>query len=286
MASSSTTPPVTMTTVAPAAVAPAAVAPSNQVSYVDVAGLMGVLQNYLVNSPLIKNTNGDVLSTSQELTNINTNLNQISTALGNNTSGNILSQQSGVDSIVTNEINRLNEKKQTIDGAITTQKRMVQMNDSYIKRQRDYTKILVAISVGIVLMIFAAYFSYTSESLRPLATIFDIVIIVLVFIYCFWTYYNMSSRDNIYYDQLYMYGSPSPPQYYDEATINAAAASKDASGNTCTGPACCSAIAGTTWDASGNVCIKKEGFTNQRARPLADKAMPFSPSEEDDYQRI
>ena len=103
--SSSTTPPV---------VATAAVAPSNQVSYVDVAGLMGVLQNYLVNSPLVKNANGDVLSTSQELTNINTNLNQISTALGNNTSGNILSQQTGVDGIVTNEINRLNEKKQTI----------------------------------------------------------------------------------------------------------------------------------------------------------------------------
>jgi ElaB/YqjD/DUF883 family membrane-anchored ribosome-binding protein len=278
MASSFTTPPVNTT------VAPSVVAPSTQVSYVDVAGLMGVLQNYLVNSPLIKNTNGDVLSTSQELNNINTNLNQISTALGNNTSGNILSQQTGVDGIVTNEINRLNDKKQTIDAAITTQKRMVQMNDSYIKRQRDYTKILVAISVGIVLMIFAAYFSYTSESFRPLATIFDIVIIVAVFIYCFWTYYNMSGRDNIYYDQLYVYGSPSPPQYYEEAKMNAA--SKDASGNTCTGPACCSATAGTTWDASGNVCTKKEGFMNQQVRPNADKAMPFSPSEEDDYQRI
>lgn len=273
MSSSFTTPPVTTT-----------VAPSNQVSYVDVAGLMGVLQNYLVNSPLIKNTNGDVLSTSQELNNINTNLNQISTALGNNTSGNILSQQTGVDGIVTNEINRLNDKKQTIDAAITTQKRMVQMNDSYIKRQRDYTKILVAISVGIVLMIFAAYFSFISESFRPLATIIDIVIIVAVFIYCFWTYYNMSSRDNIYYDQLYVYGNPSTPQYYDEATMNTAA--KDASGNTCTGPACCSATAGTTWDASGNICTKKEGFVNQQVRPNADKAMPFSPSEEDDYQRI
>ena len=278
--SSSTTPPVVASTV----VAPASVVPSNQVSYVDVAGLMGVLQNYLVTSPLIKNTNGDVLSTSQELNNINTNLDQISTALGNNTSGNILSQQTGVDGIVTNEINRLNDKKQTIDSAITTQKRMVQMNDSYIKRQRDYTKILVAISVGIVLMIFAAYFSYTSESLRPLATIFDIVIIVAVFIYCFWTYYNMSARDNVYYDQLYVYGNPSPPQYYDEATMNVA--SKDASGNTCTGPACCSAVAGTTWDASGNVCTKKEGFLNQQVRPLADRALPFSPSEEDDYQRI
>ena len=278
MASSFTTPPVNTT------VAASAVTPSNQVSYVDVAGLMGVLQNYLVNSPLIKNTNGDVLSTSQELNNINTNLNQISTALGNNTSGNILSQQTGVDGIVTNEINRLNDKKQTIDAAITTQKRMVQMNDSYIKRQRDYTKILVAISVGIVLMIFAAYFSYTSESFRPLATIIDIVIIVAVFIYCFWTYYDMSARDNIYYDQLYVYGSPSPPQYYEEAKLNAA--SVDASGNTCTGPACCSAIVGTTWDASGNVCIKKEGFMNQQVRPNADKAMPFTPSEEDDYQRI
>lgn len=277
--SSSTTPPVNTT------VAPAAVVPSTQVSYVDVAGLMGVLQNYLVNSPLIKNTNGDVLSTSQELNNINTNLNQISTALGNNTSGNILSQQTGVDGIVTNEINRLNDKKQTIDAAITTQKRMVQMNDSYIKRQRDYTKILVVISVGIVIMIFAAYFSYISESFRPLATIIDIIIIILIFIYCFWTYYDMSSRDNIYYDQLYIQGNPSPPQYYEEAKLNTVL---DASGNknTCTGPECCSPIVGTTWDASGNVCTKKEGFMNQRVRPNADNVMPFTPSEEDDYQRI
>ena len=48
----------------------------------------------------------------------------------------------------------------------------------------------------------------------------------------------------------------------------------------------CSAVAGTTWDSSQNLCTKKEGFMNQQVRPKADRAMPFSPSEEDDYQRI
>ena len=258
--------------------------PSDQTSYVDVAGLMSILQNYLVNSPLVKNTNGDQIDTSIELSNINHNLNQISTAMSSNTSGNVLAQQSGVDSIVNNEMNRLNDKKQTIDSALSTQQRMMQMNDSYTKRQKEYTKMLVVVVVGIVVMIFMSYISFAFPEWSALATIVDILIIVFVFIFCFWTYYYLISRDTIYYDQLNIQQIPFP------ATNNGAtglvASSSHAmnvldSSSTCVGPACCSIADNTRWDSSHNICVK-ESFAGKYTT-VKRETLPYGPSEIGDY---
>lgn len=282
---SSTTMPVTTTvpvTTAPTtATAPPTSTTPSQVSYVDVAGLMSVLKSYLVQSPLIKNTNGDQIDTSVELNNINTNLGEISTALSSNTSGNILAQQNGVDSIVTNEMHRLQEKKQTIDSAITTQHRMMQMNDSYTKRQRQYTKMMVAVAVGITLLIVMSYVSFAFPEWSALATIANIIIIVLVFIFCFWTYYYVLARNSIYYDELNIHQIPFPISSNGASGTLASATTASTGGllATCTGQQCCSPNSGTIWDSSHNICVK-ESFTSQ-GRPI----LPFEPSEDGDYTR-
>ena len=244
---------------------------------------MSILQNYLVNSPLVKNTNGDQIDTSIELSNINHNLNQISTAMSSNTSGNVLAQQSGVDSIVNTEINRLNEKKQTIDSAISTQQRMMQMNDSYTKRQKEYTKMLVVIVVGIVLMIFMSYISFAFPEWSALATIVDVLIIVTVFIFCFWTYYYLISRDTIYYDQLNIHQIPFPQTSNGASGTVGSSIVLDISGSdsTCVGPACCSIAKNTTWDSSHNVCVK-ESFAGKYPSSKRE-TLPYGPSEVGDY---
>jgi hypothetical protein len=257
-----------------------------QTSYVDVAGLMSILQNYLVNSPLVKNTNGDQIDTSIELSNINHNLNQISTAMSSNTSGNVLAQQSGVDSIVNNEMNRLNNKKQTIDSALSTQQRMMQMNDSYTKRQKEYTKMLVVVVVGIVVMIFMSYISVAFPEWSALATIVDILIIVSVFIFCFWTYYYLISRDPIYYDQLNIQQAPFPATNNGASGTVASSSSPHAmnamdSSGTCVGPSCCSIADNTIWDSSHNVCVK-ESFAGKYTT-VKKETLPYGPSEIGDY---
>ena len=266
------------TTTNPATTNPTSTIAPVQTSYVDVAGLMSILQNYLVNSPLVKDTNGDQIDTSIELSNINHNLNQISTAMSSNTSGNVLAQQSGVDSIVNTEINRLNDKKQTIDSAISTQQRMMQMNDSYTKRQKQYTKIMVVVVVGIILMIFMSYISFTFPEWSALATIADIVIIVSVFIFCFWTYYYVITRDPIYYDQLNIQQIPFPETSNGASGTIGSSIVMDISGSssTCVGPACCSIADNTIWDSSHNICVK-ESFTTK------GETLPYGPSEIGDY---
>ena len=245
---------------------------------------MSILQNYLVNSPLVKNTNGDQIDTSIELSNINHNLNQISTAMSSNTSGNVLAQQSGVDSIVNNEMNRLNNKKQTIDSALSTQQRMMQMNDSYTKRQKEYTKMLVVVVVGIVVMIFMSYISVAFPEWSALATIVDILIIVSVFIFCFWTYYYLISRDTIYYDQLNIQQIPFPATNNGATGLVASSShamnAMDSSG-TCVGPSCCSIADNTIWDSSHNVCVK-ESFAGKYTT-VKKETLPYGPSEIGDY---
>jgi hypothetical protein len=200
--------------------------------------------------------------------------------MSSNTSGNILAQQSGVDSIVNNEINRLNDKKQTIDSAISTQQRMMQMNDSYTKRQKQYTKMLVVVVVGIVLMILMSYISFAFPEWSALATIADILIIVFVFIFCFWTYYYLITRDPIYYYQLNIQQVPFPATSNGASGTVATSASLainvlDSSG-TCVGPACCSIADNTIWDSSHNICVK-ESFAGKR------ETLPYGPSEISDY---
>ena len=272
-----------MSTTDPTTTNPAGAVAPTQTSYVDVAGLMSILQNYLVNSPLVKNTNGDQIDTSIELSNINNNLNKISTAMSSNTSGNVLAQQSGVDSIVNTEMNRLNDKKQTIDSAISTQQRMMQMNDSYTKRQTQYTKILVAIVVGIVLLIFMSYISFAFPEWKALATIADIFIIVSVFIFCFWTYYYLISRDPIYYDQLNIQQIPFPSTSNGASGTVGSSPALDVSGSssTCVGPACCSISKNTKWDSSNNICVK-ESFTGKYSKTNG-VTLPYGPSEIGDY---
>lgn len=257
---------------------------SKNVSYVDVAGLMSILQNYLVSSPLIQNQHGDQLDTSTELQTIHQNLNQISNALSSNTSGNILSQQTGVDAIVSNEMNRLQLKKDAIDSALTTQQRMMQVNDTYIKRQRQYVKMLVAVSVSIVIMIFLSYFTFMYPEWNALASIVYVILIVSTFIYCFWTYYAMIQRDPIEYDRLNMQQVPFPvnDKTYGTKPINSAG---DTNVGYCAGEDCCNSP-GVVWDASKSVCVMtttpsvtpssapvkaKEGFT------------PYTPDEQSTY---
>jgi ElaB/YqjD/DUF883 family membrane-anchored ribosome-binding protein len=266
-ANNNTTPPVAAATTPPT---------GGQVTYVDVAGLMGILKNYLVSSPLITNAHGDQIDTSTELQTINQNLNQISNALSANTSGSVLAQQNGVDSIVSDEMNRLQEKKQIIDSALTTQQRMMQINDSYTKRQRQYVKMLVAISVGIVIMIFLSYITYTFPEWNSLASILYVVIIVAVFIYCFWTYYFMLQRDPIIYDKLNIQQAPFPIPVNNGVGAMHGNGMLDGSGNMCTGQSCCNSP-GVVWDSSHNICVK-EGF--------GVAYEPFSANEEKDYKLL
>ena len=247
-------------------------APVNMMSVSDVGepgAFLSSLQSYLVNSPLLHANNGDNDHVAEDIEQINTSMNSVATALTNNNSANVLSQQKGIQTIVDQEIDRLNKKKQSIEGAMTTQKRMMILNDSFLKRQRMFSKIAVAIVIGVSLIFLFRYFSINNPDLEGLANVISIFVIVSVFIYCMWVYWAILRRDPVYFDQLYYIPgnvTPAPPTSSDaaysppNAVKNAQLINRNTNGEgQCVGSNCCSLANGTVWDSASNACVTKKG---------------------------
>ena len=256
---------------------------------IDTAGLMAVLSKYLVNSPLIHNNDGDFNHVDDQIDTINAQLSSISNSLsGNNTSANILSQQDNVKTILETEMDRLNHKQQGVESAMSTQKRMLMMNDSYIKRQKVYTQIMVVISIGLVVLIIcrvlSGYFE-DDENSNVLLSMISILVIVFVIIYCVWTFVLMWRRDPIYFDQLKYIPDDIPAKLLNENSlgvgqeISSSVSSNFLNDKYCIGSSCCSMSNGTVWDETTNSCKKQEGFTQTNLQP-------FDADEYANYQKV
>ena len=237
---------------------------------IDTAGLMSILSKYLVNSPLIHNNDGDFNHVDDQIDTINAQLNSISNSLSeNNTSTNILTQQDNVKTILDTEMDRLNHKQQGVESAMSTQKRMLMMNDSYIKRQKVYTQIMVVISIGLVVLIICRVLSgynEDDENTNVLLSMISILVIVFVIIYCCWTFILMWRRDPIYFDQLKYIPDDIPAKAIQDNTlgvgqeVSSSATSSFINDKFCIGSSCCSMSNGTVWDKTTNSCKKREGF--------------------------
>jgi len=231
----------------------------------DAAGLMNVLNHYLVNSPLIHNNIGDYNNVDQQIDTINTQLNSISNVLDTNSAANILAQQDNVNHIVNSEMQRLNSKQQSIDSAMTTQRRMLQMNDSYLKRQRVYMRITVAIVIALVVLILCKVLSGYSDdegNTDVILSMISILVIVAVVIYCGWALVMLWRRDPMYYDQLHYIPDEAPISLQGNTGLQvgqivSAAGAANPNLNACIGSGCCSAAQGTVWDPYNNACVKE-----------------------------
>lgn len=282
----------------------------------DTAGLMRTLSNYLVNSPLMNKNIGDYNNVGDQINDINDSLQRISASLDGQSTEQILSNQNNVQSIVDTEMNRLTSKQQSIDSAVTTQKRMLMMNESYMKRQQVYTRIAVAVVIALVVLIVCKVVSASmaDANLDSLLTIISILVIVAVVIYCAWAMVNLWRRDPIYYDQLHYIpdNQPVPPlvQGADIFRVGQTVSNNPVyDGLSCVGASCCKSQPGISWDASLNACIvtsntpsvtasatpsttatlgvaKKEGFGGARARTQNGFVAPYYVDEFVDYQQL
>ena len=250
--------------------------PTPNPNTIDTTSLMGILNNYLIKSPLLNNPDGDYSNVISQIDNINSGLGGMNNSMNTDIAGNILSQQGNVNTIVDTEMNRLNQKQQSIDSALTTQKRMLLMNDSYLKRQKVYLRIMVAIVIGLVILLLCKFLSAylgDDENANVLITMVSILVIVGVVIYCGWAYVMMLRRDPIYFDQLHYLPDNKPITLTGNNDVQLISAPNTNVTNTCIGAACCSNMSGTVWDTSSNVCIK-EGFTSvKRTRPYEQNEM-------------
>jgi hypothetical protein len=243
--------------------------------YYDISGMLGVQNKYLTD--LSFNTTGDNTRDFLNTQLINTNLNNISNSLTTNTAPYILSQQDKVLDVINTELSRLEIKKQSIDGAESSQKRLALFNETYRKRYKQYTKIVLILFFTIVLCIIISviqsYIFFIPEVLYIL--VYSIIISVAI-IWSIRVYFEILNRDSINYDQIH--ANMSTP-----SAISGTAVSNDTSGNllgtvdlgNCYDSSCCST--GTIWDKMTHTCIIKTTDTTTDAFTVGKNINPTKP---------
>lgn len=110
---------------------------------------------------------------------------------------------SSSDEVINAEYVRLNTKKKNMDDAISAQKRVVWLNESYRKRYSRYTQIVMIIAMVLVIYLgvlaFRKYFPNYPEWIS------DIVLIIVFFIgaiLCVNILIEISTRSITNYDEL------------------------------------------------------------------------------------
>lgn len=152
-------------------------------------------------------TSSALVSGNIPLTTLKEQANTLQTNLNNiqGQSNTLLTHQDSVNTIVTNEQSRLEQKKQSVDNAYSSQQRAVYMNDNVQKRYNAYSKILVAIVIGgavlLALTFLQSYVPFIPSSVFMLSYI---IIISTVAIYSIAVYIEIQRHERLDYDRLYV----------------------------------------------------------------------------------
>jgi hypothetical protein len=231
----------------------------------DISGLYQLQSQYLTDLSNVAAAypSADVLGYINGLqSSLNVDQSKLQNAI--NSAQNISIYQQDMDNIVSTEQQRLAAKQYSIDAAIASQKRTIELNDSYRKRYSAYTNVLVTLVICLAfftLVIFARrWFPFIPSA------VFDVLVIIIVatgIIYIGMALVKINGRERDDYDVLNL---PGP------AAATAGKQSKDGKhrngtnsnnlfGGSCSDGACCAK--GTSWDAKKGQCIVKKDSSRE-----------------------
>jgi hypothetical protein len=211
---------------------------------------------YLTTSPLLQGTTGanNAVITSQ-IDNIRQEVTAVDAAISTNQYANIVSQQQAVKTIIDDETTRLNLKKASVDQLSSGQDRVMRLNDSYVKRSREYLKMVVA-SVMIlgVLVVLYKINGFVEGGILPDAvlTLVTIVFLSLLLIYCVTVFVGILGRDKINFDQVSPDFLPRVSNIVQKTTGSGGNLLGQLDVGACVGSSCCAP--GTQWEVATQTC--------------------------------
>ena len=220
----------------------------NPSSHFDLNSLLSLQNQYAIDLSGISDYNVNDTGKSY-IQDLNNNLNNLNDTLNNSevSSGTLLLKQGTINNILNTENQRLQDKKQNIDSARIGQQRLLQINDSYRKRQAAYIKVIIVIVVALLLILVLQFLS-TNLTFIP-EVIYYLLFIILIsgtIIYVILLVYNINNRDPLNFDQLNLGRPKIGPTLVPICT--------DVLGKTeCVGSSCCQT--GTIWDTNTYSCI-------------------------------
>jgi len=152
-------------------------------------------------------TSDALVNNNAPLTTLKNNLDGLNTKLTTlqGQSNTLLTKQDSVNTILTNEHSRLEEKKQSVDNAYSSQQRAIYMNDNIQKKYNAYSKILIAVVIGAAILFALSFLqSYVPFIPSSIFVISYIIIISTVAIYSINIYRDIQRHERLDYDRLYM----------------------------------------------------------------------------------
>ena len=201
----------------------------------------------------------------------------------NLTTRDIVTHQNDVVKMITNETDRLNQKKSNIDNAIEGQKRMITLNDSYKMKYRYYLYMVVTVLVTTVLYVVIRFLSKVLPGVPGAVWDLLLIIIFTVAVYILYTsWVDIGRRDTMNFNKL-SYSQPRKEEAKANSSITQVTSDGEVNTNTeeatCAGEDCCFGD-DIVFDPQAGVCVPKtQGFTNRNL------VKPNEPSEFINYSK-
>lgn len=229
------------------------------------------------------NNSNDKTLTSDQTKNIQDSINSINTILTNypDVGASIYTKQNEMNQIVQDETAHLDKREQNIQTAISGQKRMIDLNNNYIARTREYMKIAAAFGVALLAYILLYVLNRYVEIPRAIYLLLIVVIFSIFAIYAVKIWITLQTRDPTNFNRVNLpptiksttLGTTSTTANLQQnAKIGDILGSDDL--NNCQGSACCSES--TKWSSTKQLCVDKN-----TKDPFTSRS--FAPSEFDSY---
>lgn len=195
------------------------------------------------------------VSAGMALQGLNDKLSSVTTSLSQlqDTKQNAMSKQNDVKNMVDTEAKRLADKKEMIDKAMETQKRIIYFNDNSRKRYSAYLNIVVTFAILFFVLFLLRVLQVQVTFLPEALFIVLYIVVISIGVIRIYTIYSEIRKHNLYnFDELNFNSPPAP--------TTGAPGRTDASGNPfdfslmgCVGEKCCDDS--TTWDNSIGKCV-------------------------------
>lgn len=177
----------------------------NSSPHFDLTGMLQLQKNYaidLTKIPIDPATND---SNNAAIINLNQGLNSLYSSVNQSQANSqaVLYKQKIINDILETEKQRLDAKKANVDTAISGQKRMIALNNNYQKRYAAYTRMLIAIVVGIVIYIFMDKLMVLLPFI-PVFIFYALISIILgaIIFYVYLLWIDIQRREKMNYDEL------------------------------------------------------------------------------------
>lgn len=255
---------------------------------IDFTSIFDIQRNYLAN---LNNITGNSYATLTYYQTLNSKLDDLYKSYSNNDAASsvAIDHQNEMKKIIEKENGRLNQKKVGIDNAYNTQKRLIELNESYRLKNAEYINILIVI-IATILIYLALLLISRNIPFIPIILInilmgilFAVSIILIITLVL-----KINARDSMnfqkrifvqpYKQEGNVFGSVS-----GNININGPGLSQS-----CIGDRCCGS--GTTWDESQGRCYLRNAFTpmNENGNNFNKNTsvIPYVPYEFNSYAKI